>query len=320
MSKKNQRLISIVIPVYNESTNLVWHHEIIHRFSKSRKEDYEIIYVNDGSSDESLSILKDLAKKHSNTRYISFSRNFGKEIATSAGLHHAKGDAVVIIDADGQHPITLVSEFIREWNNGNKVVIGIRATNTEEGWVKRYGSKVFNAIMARLSDDATPKNSTDFRLIDRQVVNEFKKLNEHNRITRGLIDWLGFQKAYVNFHAPERHDGKASYSVPKLIKLAIHALVSQTTKPLQFTGKLGGFVMTISALIGIFLLVEMFILRDPLSLNVTASGFLALFISFLIGVVLACQWLLALYIESIHRETQNRPLYIIEEQSKSSEQ
>ncbi len=318
MSTNKRTLLSIIIPVFNESTNLLWHHKIIDDFTKSQKESYEIIYVNDGSTDDSLSILKKIAKKHSNTKYISFSRNFGKEIATSAGLHQSSGDAAIIIDADGQHPIALVPDFVAEWHKGSKVVVGIRMTNQDEGFIKRYGSKLFNAIMTQLSSDTAPKNSTDFRLIDRQVIEEFKKLNEHNRITRGLIDWLGFKRTYIEFHSDERHDGKASYSVPKLMKLALHALVSQTTKPLQFTGQLGGVVMALSVLIGLFLLIETLVLNDPLNLNITASGFLALFISFLIGVVLACQWLLALYIESIHHETQGRPLYIIEERSRNS--
>lgn len=310
-------LISVIIPVYNESTNLLWHHEKMVKFLKDAKVLFEIIYVDDGSKDDSLNILRQLAERSSTVRYLRFSRNFGKEQATSAGLHASKGDAAIMLDADGQHPIELLPEFLEKWHAGSQVVIGIRDANVNEGFIKRYGSKLFNSVMNSLTNSSTPKNSTDFRLLDRQVIDEFCKLQEHNRITRGLIDWLGFDRAYIHFTASERHDGKASYSIKKLIKLAIHALVSQTTRPLQVTGYLGSFVMFISTILGIFLLIESYLLHDPLGLNITASGLLALFISFLIGVVLTCQWLLALYIENIHHETQGRPLYIVSEQSKA---
>lgn len=316
MSHKSNPLISIIIPVYNEESNLEWlHTQVVTQMHKSDL-NYELIYVNDGSTDNSLELLKKITKKETRSRYISFSRNFGKEPATSAGLHEAKGEAAIMIDADGQHPISLVNEFIAKWKAGNKVVIGIRIANHNEGLVKRYGSRLFNSILKSMTDNNSPKGSTDFRLIDRQVVDEFKKLNEHNRITRGLIDWLGFKRDYVKFTSPERHAGKAGYSVRKLVKLAVHALVSQTTKPLQLTGYLGAFVMLVSVILGLFLVIEGVIFGDPWRLGVTSSGLLVLFISFLVGVVLTCQWLLALYIENIHNETQGRPLYIIEEQSK----
>lgn len=307
--------LSVIIPVHNEESNLLWHHKKVTKHLQSLGISYEIIYINDGSTDSSLSILKEIHAEDPTSRYLSFSRNFGKEPATSAGLHAARGEAAIMIDADGQHPIEQVEEFLTQWRAGNKVVVGIRTANTNEGAVKRYGSKLFNKAINTLTENNTPQGSTDFRLLDRQVIDEFCKLEEHNRITRGLIDWLGFQRSYVYFIAPERHAGQASYSVRKLVQLAVHALVSQTTKPLQFTGYLGAFVMAMSIIVGIFLLVEAFVLGDPLKLGVTASGLLALFISFLVGVVLTCQWLLALYIENIHNETQGRPLYIVSEKS-----
>jgi len=313
MSSKS--LISIIIPAYNEEQNLTWHHKRVSDFLKKEGINYEIIYIDDGSRDRSLDILRGFSKKDNRVRYVRFSRNFGKEQATSAGLHICRGDAAIMLDGDGQHPIELLPEFIKQWEAGSKVVVGIRDTNTNEGVVKRFGSKLFNAVINSLTGSSTPKNSTDFRLLDRQVIDEFCRLQEHNRITRGLIDWLGFERTYIHFTASERHDGKASYSIRKLIRLAIHALVSQTTKPLQFTGYLGSFVMVVSTVLGLFLLVEMFLLGDPLQMRVTTSGLLALFVSFLVGVVLTCQWLLALYIENIHNETQGRPLYIISERS-----
>jgi dolichol-phosphate mannosyltransferase len=306
--------ISLVIPVHNESGNIDWHHERIAEVLTNLPIKWEVIYVDDGSSDDSLDLIKKLAKSSSSVDYVSFSRNFGKEAATSAGLRKAGGDAVVIIDADGQHPIEILNEFIKKWQAGNKVVIGVRDSNTNEGFVKKYGSKLFYKLLNTLSDGETIPRSTDYRLLDRQVVDKFNELTERNRITRGLIDWLGFKRATIEFDASARHSGKASYGFGKLMKLTLHAFVSQTTRPLQIGGVLGGLTVLLSAIVGLFLLIEDFILGDPMHLAVTGSAILAIFVSFLVGLVLICQWLLAIYIESIHQETQNRPLYIIDEE------
>lgn len=314
MRPKNP-LISLVLPVHNEVGNLEWHHAKINDFFEQNNIKHEIIYVDDGSTDGSLEVIQSLASKDPTTRYISLSRNFGKEAATSAGIQSSSGDGVIVIDADGQHPIELVSNFIDSWRDGYDVVVGVRKENEKEGLVKRYGSKLHYWILGLLTGGDSVHGSTDFRLIDRKVANEFNKLTERNRINRGLIDWLGFKRAYIEFSSAARHSGKPAYSFRKLVRLALHSFVSQSTKPLQFTGFLG-FIVTIIAFGGcLFLLVEDYILNDPLNLKVTGTAMLALFLSFLVGLVLICQWLLALYVESIHNETQNRPLYIIDKKS-----
>lgn len=314
MRTKNP-LISLVVPVHNEVGNLDWHHKKIKDFFDGQSIKHEIVYVDDGSVDESLDEIKSLAAKDSSVRYVEFSRNFGKEAATSAGIGQATGDAIVIIDADGQHPIELVGKFIEEWNAGYDVVVGVRKQNEKEGLVKRYGSKLHYRILSSLTGGNAVPGSTDFRLIDRKVADEFNKLTEHNRITRGLIDWLGFKRSYVEFTSAARHSGRASYSFRKLVRLALHSFVSQSTKPLQFAGILGFIVTIAAAILGVFLLIENYVLNDPLELAVTGTAMLAIFLSFLVGLVLICQWLLALYVESIHNETQNRPLYIISRKS-----
>lgn len=306
--------ISLIIPVYNEHDNLIWHHEKITKFVKDTGVDYELIYINDGSTDNSLDLLRKICESDSTAHLLSFSRNFGKEAATSAGLRKCTGDAAIMLDADGQHPIETITDFIAKWHSGYKVVIGVRQSNKKEGFIKRFGSKLFYRLLNAVSNGETIPRSTDFRLLDRVVIDEFNRLTEHNRITRGLIDWLGFTRTTVNFHSPSRHSGKASYSFSKLVRLAMHAFVSQTTRPLQIGGILGGLTMLASAIVGFILLVEKYVLGDPLGWAITGSAILALFVSFLVGLVLICQWLLALYIESIHNETQNRPLYIIEEE------
>jgi glycosyltransferase involved in cell wall biosynthesis len=304
-----------VVPVYNESGNLEWLNSKFMDLIDSNKIKAEIIYIDDGSRDDSLEKIKQLAGKDERVRFLGLSRNFGKEAATTAGLEAASGDVAVIIDADGQHPVEVIKSFLQEWSNGYEVVIGVRVENTGEGFLKRYGSKLFNALLNSLSGGNTVPGSTDFRLIDRRVIDEFNQLTERNRITRGLIDWLGFKRTYVEFKSPARHSGKASYGFRKLVRLALHAFISQTTKPLQLTGFLGALVTFVSAFMGIFLIFEKYVFNDPLDLAVTGTAILALFLSFLVGLVLICQWLLALYIESIHNETQNRPLYIVSDKS-----
>lgn len=309
-------LVSLVVPVHNEVGNLEWHHPKIIEFFTKHGLDREVIYVDDGSTDGSLEVIQKFSAKDKTIKYISLSRNFGKEAATSAGIKQSAGDAVIMIDADGQHPVDLIDDFLSKWRNGYDVVVGVRKRNKKEGLVKRFGSRLYNMILSSLTGGNTPPGSTDFRLIDRKVADEFNALTEHNRITRGLIDWLGFKRTYIEFSSPARHSGKAAYSFRKLVGLAMHSFTSQSTKPLQFTGFLGSIVTIVSACLAIFLIIEKYALSDPLHLAVTNSAILALFISFLVGLVLICQWLLALYVESIHNETQNRPLYIIAKKSK----
>lgn len=312
--KKKMTLLSIIIPVHNEAQNLMWHHDIIVDHMKKLNQDIEIIYVDDGSTDESLDIIKNLSK-HKNVGYITFSRNFGKEAATTAGLAKCQGEAAIMIDADGQHPIELVDKFINEWKNGYQVVIGVRESNTGEGFVKYIGSKFFYWILRVIGNTGnTDHGMTDFRLIDRRVIDEYNKLTEHNRITRNLIDWLGFRRTMIPFHAKQRHSGKASYSVRKLFKLAIDGIVKHSTRPLKLIGLIGALISTVSFVAGIAIVVEQYLLGDPMNLGITTSGFLALFLSFMIGIVLFCQGLLALYLENVYYETQNRPLFIISEE------
>jgi len=313
MSNKNS-LLSLVIPVHNESSNLEWHYDSIVKCMSLVGRDYEIIYIDDGSQDNSLAIIKKLAERDSHIHYISFSRNFGKEAATSAGIQRCVGDAALMLDADGQHPIELVNKFLEKWEQGYQVIIGVRTANQNEGLIKRYGSKLFYRMLNSVTEGETVPRSTDFRLVDRQVINEFNRLTEHNRMTRGLIDWLGFRRATIEFEAPARHSGKATYGFSKLVRLALHGFVSQTTRPLQAGGVLGAITMLLSALAALFLIVEKYIFGDPWHLAITGTAILALVVTFLVGLVLICQWLLALYIESIHNETQNRPLYIVSEE------
>jgi dolichol-phosphate mannosyltransferase len=309
-----KNILSIVIPVYNESENLIWHHEKIDSFMSSIKQPYEVVYVDDGSTDNSIVKLKKLKKDSpSKVKVVILSRNFGKEAATSAGLSAVEGQAAVIMDGDGQHPVELVKTFIDLWHEGNEVIVGVRTSNSGEGFMKKYGSKLFYKILKFIGGKTVISGTTDFRLIDKKVVDEFNKLTERNRVTRNLLDWLGYKRVEVLFEANERHAGTAAYSFRKLFKLAIDGIISHSTRPLKLVAALGLFISVLSAVGGIGLVAQEYVLGDPLNLSISGSAFLALFITFLVGVVLICQGLLALYLESVYYETQNRPLFIIAE-------
>jgi dolichol-phosphate mannosyltransferase len=317
---KNLKSISIIIPVHNEEGSLDWFFGDLKKFLTDELQnfDHQYIFIDDGSSDSSLKIIKGFAKSNKSVRYISFSKNFGKEAATSAGLSVAGGDAAIMIDADGQHPINLIKDFVAKWEEGFQIVVGVRGSNRNEGLIKKYGSKFFYKILGFLSDSEVTHSATDFRLLDRRVIDEFNKLTEHNRITRGLIDWLGFKRDYVSFHAGARRFGKATYSNTKLLKLAINSFIAHSTKPLKIIGALGMVVTLLSAIFGLFVLTEEWILHDPMGLAFTGTALLAIFLSFLTGITLTCQGLLALYIETIHSEAQNRPLFVVAESNLSS--
>lgn len=311
MATNQKYLISIVVPVYNEQDGLRDFHASLLGVMKKLRVSYEIIYCDDGSTDGSATLLQSLAKRNKNIRVLRLSRNFGKEIATTAGLHAAKGHAILTIDADGQHPADRIPEFIQEWQSGAKVIIGVRTTNQKEGFIKRYGSRLFYGIFSKAAGIKMVPGSSDFRLIDQAVQEDFAQLTEHNRITRGLIDWLGHESAYITYAANPRFAGKASYSVKKLFKLAIDSAISLSISPLYITAYIGAFILPLSALLGIGMLVNA-LLGDPLTLNASGSAYMMVFMLFLIGIVLVSQGIIGLYLSHIHTETQNRPLYIVD--------
>jgi len=305
------KIISIVIPVYNEEKNIpLISAELLNVFS-SIKYDYEIIFINDGSKDKSQSVIENLAKTNSKIKGIDFSKNFGKEAATSAGLQYATGDAVIIIDADLQHPTSLIPSFIERWEKGSDVVIGLRTKNKGQSLMKRLCSFLYYKIINSISDTDIKSGATDFRLIDRKVVDEFNKFTEHERITRGLIDWLGFKRDFVKFEANERINGKASYSYFKLIKLALSSSISHSLFPLKIAGYLGVFITITFGLGGVFIFIQHYVLRDIGNWSISPIAQLAVLIIFFIGIVLVCLGLVALYIGNIRSEVSGRPLYVV---------
>ncbi len=306
-------LISIIIPAHNEEKNIpLVCGRIFETWKKLElKYNCEIIFVNDGSADKSAAVLEKLSQENNRIKYLEFSRNFGKELAISAGIFYAKGEAMLIIDADLQHPPELIPQFVEKWEKGAEIVIGIRHKNKGEGLIKKFGSKLFYKIMNSIGETKILPQETDYRLLDKKVAAEFNRFTERNRIARGLIDWLGFKKDYIYFDAGERINGQAQYDNSKLFRLALASFVSQSLFPLKFAGYLGVFITFFAGLLGLFIFVERYILNDPWSINFSGPAILAVIILFLIGIVLSCLGLIALYIASIHAEVINRPMFVI---------
>jgi len=312
--KRELKLASIIVPCYNEAFNVETFFTKLNSSLTKAKINYEVIYVNDGSNDGTLDELKKLAEKHNFIKIVSLSRNFGKEIATTAGIHYAKGTVIILIDGDGQHPPEIIPQFVDKWKNGAAIVVGLRSKNQKEGFVKKFGSKIFYVLFNKFTGSHLVPGSTDFRLIDRSVQSEFMRLTERNRITRGLIDWLGFEREYVEFTANPRMGGEASYSIPKLFKLALNSFVSLSLTPLYFSLYLGLVILPTSFLLGCFSVIEMLI-GDPLNLNIKGSAYLIILVIFLMGILLVSQGIIAIYLSHIHTETQNRPLFVIDKKS-----
>jgi len=311
MARKSNK-VSVVIPVYNEA-------ECLATFQTSLLEvlrglhgiTFEIVYCDDGSTDATTRIIQKFVTHDSEVRLLRLSRNFGKEIATTAGIQAATGDAVLTLDADGQHPVELISEFIAKWQKGSQVVIGLRTLNQKEGFVKHYGSRLFYQIFNRFTGVKLVPGASDFRLIDKAVQQDFVKMTERNRITRGLIDWLGYKRDYIRYEAKPRLGGKANYTPRKLFKLAVDSVISLSISPLYFSAYLGAIVLPLSTLLGLGMLGNAAV-GDPIHLRATGGAYIEVLTMFLIGVLLVSQGIIGLYLSHIHEEAQNRPLYIID--------
>jgi polyisoprenyl-phosphate glycosyltransferase len=306
------KTISIIVPAYNEERNVpLMAAAIAEVFSTIPNYSYELIYVNDGSRDNTQVVIEALATANPKIKTIEFSRNFGKEAATSAGYHYATGNAVLAIDADLQHPPVLIPAFIKKWEEGSDVVIGLRRKSLGQTWFKSICSTLFYKMINAISDTPIQPQATDFRLIDRVVIDEFNKMSERDRMTRGLIDWLGFRRDFIEFEAPERLHGEASYSFLKLMKLAVSSTVQHSLVPLKLAGYLGMFITCMAGLGGLLVIVEQYICHDPLHWGITGTAQLAIMLVFFIGIVLICLGLIALYIGTIHSEVSGRPLYVV---------
>ncbi len=306
MSKK----ISVVIPVYNEEKNVSLVSQEVAAVFSSLPYEYEIIFVNDGSRDNSLLEILRLGEADSRIKGLDFSRNFGKEPALSAGCHIASGDAVITMDADLQHPAELISELLKEWEKGAEVVYTVRKKNEGASLMKRLTSSAYYWLFNKITSVTTEPRSTDFRLLDKKVIEVFRKFPERERMFRGMVDWMGYKRSRVEFVARERKYGQAGYSYAKLFGLAINSFTSFSLLPLKIAGYLGVVITACSGLLLIVMFAAQFFkdwwVFTPLSILATIN-------IFLVGIVLVSLGFVALYIARIHSEVINRPLYIVRE-------
>ena len=249
--------ISIVIPMYNE-------HEIANMCYKRINEvikqlnnyEYEIIFINDGSKDNTQLILEEIAKEDKNVKILSFSRNFGHQAAVTAGIKYVTGDAIVIMDADLQDPPELIPDMLKLWEDGNEVIYGKRKARKGESLFKLMTAKMFYNTLNALSDVDIPKDTGDFRLVDRKVVDTINNLPEHNKFLRGLFSWVGYKQYAYEYERQERKAGKTKYPLKKMLKLASDGIVSFSTKPLKIVGGLGIITIIISIIILIYSLIS----------------------------------------------------------------
>lgn len=306
-----RQLISIIVPIYNEAPNIPLLYESLRTHLKGLPFAFEYLFIDDGSQDYSAEVVQSLASRYKKVRLIEFSRNFGKEAAVSAGLHEAHGDAAIVLDADLQHPPRLIRDFIDKWQSGADVVVGIKHYGSSESNVKKLSSNAFYKIMGMISNTPITPHASDYRLIDKQVLDAFRAFSERNRMTRGLIDWLGFHRAYVNFKVPPRKYGERRYSWRKLVQLAVHNFTAFSLFPLKLAGYLGVIILIVTGVIGAWVFTDQILMNDPMHLHTSGAFMVGLLLTFLIGIVLGCLGMIALYIAHIHDEVTNRPLYVV---------
>jgi glycosyltransferase involved in cell wall biosynthesis len=311
-----QPILSVVIPLYNEAAGIETFHKALAGVLDALKLSYEIIYCNDGSGDDTLQIVRGMARRKASVRYLSFTRNFGKELAVTAGIHAARGQAILMLDADGQHPVKRIPEFVEHWQAGAKVVVGVRTANHHQSWFKSAASAMFYKLFNRFSGTQLVPGSTDFRLIDQTVQRDFVRLNERNRITRGLIDWLGYKQEYIYFEAAERIAGEATYSMRSLMKLSIDSVVSLSVSPLYVVAYIGAIVLPVSILLGLVMFINDLI-GDKLQFHATGSAYVTVLTLCLVGILMVSQGVIGLYLSHIHAESQNRPLYVVDADNSS---
>ena len=302
--------ISVVIPMYFEEDVV---NECYNRtkdvLNKLSSYEHEIIFINDGSKDKTLELLEKISQNDNNVKIISFSRNFGHQAAVTAGLKFTTGDAVVIMDADMQDPPEVIEEMVKLWEEGNEVIYAKRKVREGETKFKLFTAKMFYKMLNSLSDTEIPKDTGDFRLADKKVIEVINQLPEHNKFLRGLFSWVGFKQIPLEYERKERFAGKTKYPLKKMIKLALDGITSFSTKPLKILGVLGIFSVLISFIILIYALISF-----AFNLNHLTPGWTSLMvtITFLGGIQLLSIWLISEYVGRIYDESKGRPEYIID--------
>jgi dolichol-phosphate mannosyltransferase len=310
MTEENKKLLSIIVPTYNEEQGI----EEFYKRTKAvlvnleKKFSHEIIFINDFSTDQTYAKLVELASKDDHVKIINFSRNFGNQIAITAGIDISQGDLAVIIDDDLQDPPELIPSFIKKWEEGYKVVYGVRPNRKGVNPLFRYSAKLYYKIIGNLSETKIPKDTGDFRLIDKAVMEVLRNMREESRYYRGMVAWVGFSQIGIEYDRDPRYAGKSTFSPLKYLRFAINGLTSFTEKPLYFSSVLGMVITLISFGFLITLIAKK--LLDP-EFSIPGWPSLITLVLFFGGIQLLSIGVVSIYISKIFKEVKKRPLYII---------
>lgn len=302
-------LLSIVLPCYNEEAVLPETIKRMTAFCSEVDMDVELVFVNDGSADNTLPLLREFAQADPRVKVISFARNFGHQVAVSAGVDAASGDAVVLIDADLQDPPEVIHQMIAKWREGFDVVYGTRASRSGESAFKLATAKIFYRVLNYLSTVPIPMDTGDFRLMDKKVVSVLRAMPEKDRFVRGMVSWIGFNQCSLPYQRSERFAGESKYPLRKMIRFAFDGILSFSSKPLQLSVFLGFFSSALAILMMLYALIQRIFTAH------WVEGWTALMVAvlFLGGVQLLCVGIMGEYIGRIYNESKNRPLYIVKE-------
>ena len=299
-------MISIVTPVYNEEDNVVFFHEEITKVMKTTGMDYELIYVNDGSRDRTDELIRELAEKDPHVRAITFARNFGHQTAITCGMDFARGDAVITMDGDMQHPPELIPLLLEKWKDGYDIVQTIRTSTEDSGFIKKITSAGYYKVINSISKTPVTPGGSDFRLMNRKSLDVFLRFREHARFIRGIVGGLGFKQTTIKFEAPARHAGVSKFSMNKMLHFAMDGILTNSTTPLRAAFYAGA----VSGVIGILLILH--VLYSYLVGN-TVPGWatMTILIAFFGSANLVGLGIIGEYIGRIYEETKDRPLYWI---------
>lgn len=306
---------SIVVPAYNEEANLSPLYERLKVVMEAYQESWELIFVNDGSRDRTLAILKELAAADTRVKYLDLSRNFGHQPALTAGLEHANGLAIISMDCDLQDPPELIPKLIEKWQAGSDIVYARRTNFRRDNFIKRQGSRMYYRILSKFTDVEIPRNVGDFRLVDRRVLDTVNEMKEGSRYLRGMVAWTGFSHTFVDYERPDREEGESEYSLFKLIKLGMSGLLNFSSLPLQV-----GFVL------GLFSILFGFLFLGYMTWDLLFMGskyeffkFLVVMLFIFVGFMFMLMWLLGEYIGRIYNEVRRRPIYLVKEKGNFKE-
>jgi len=300
-------MISIVVPVFNEQDVLPQFYQHISKVIVQINMPYELIFVNDGSSDKSSEIIEEIIKNDNNVKSVEFSRNFGHQSAIAAGLYYARGDAVIALDADLQHPPELIPELINKWQQGYDVVYTCRKDTANSNIFKKYSSTFFYKVINSLSNVNIPAGAADFRLMDKKVVEAFRSINENRLFIRGLVSWMGYRQIGIAYDAPARYAGNSKYSLIRMVRLAVDGITSFSSIPLYISTVFGIIISMLSFIYAAYTIYSWLFTNR----NIEGWTSLMFVILFMGGIQLMTIGILGTYLGRIYDETKGRPRYLV---------